>query len=137
MKITATNDSPESKMVQRQGFLSSCAGALLWVAESLVLVGWLLGRQRNLAERKKVEQELARSRAYLAAILKSSIDGLIVYEAVRDGLGTLRDLRFMLINPAAEKLFRTACVATPWTQRVGKIPHRGHRWSLSEIHADH
>jgi two-component system sensor histidine kinase/response regulator len=60
----------------------------------------------DITARKKVEQELKKSRERLDAILSSSLDGIIVYDAVRDELGLLRDLRFAMINPAAEKLMR-------------------------------
>ena len=61
---------------------------------------------RDITERKKTEQESQKSRERLDAILSSSLDGIIVFEAVRDELGVLRDLRFTMINPAAEKLIR-------------------------------
>jgi PAS domain S-box-containing protein len=59
---------------------------------------------RDITEPKRAEQELEKSRGRLGAILSSSLDGIIVYEAVRDELGVLRDLRFAMVNPAAEKL---------------------------------
>jgi two-component system sensor histidine kinase/response regulator len=58
----------------------------------------------DITARKKAEWELKKSRERLDAILSSSLDGIIVYEAVRDEQGVLRDLRFTMINPAAEKL---------------------------------
>jgi PAS domain S-box-containing protein len=60
----------------------------------------------DITARQKVEQELNKSTERLDAILNSSLDGIVVYEAVRDELGVLRDLRFAMINPAAEKLMR-------------------------------
>jgi PAS domain S-box-containing protein len=53
---------------------------------------------------KKAEDELKKSGERLDAILSSSLDGIIVYNAVRDEHGVLRDLRFAMINAAAEKL---------------------------------
>ena len=61
---------------------------------------------RDITERKKTEQESEKRRGRLDAILSSSLDGIIVFEAVRDELGQLRDLRFAMINTAAEKLMR-------------------------------
>ncbi len=61
---------------------------------------------RDITESKKTEQELEKSRGRLDAILSSSLDGIIVLEAVRDELGVVRDLRFAMINPAAETLTR-------------------------------
>ena len=60
----------------------------------------------DITARKKTERELQTSRERLNTILYSSLDGVIVYEAVRNAAGDLRDLRFALINPAAEKLMR-------------------------------
>ncbi len=86
-------------------------GALVNVASS-----WTLQRDEakravsviemnyDFTARKKAERELQKSNERLDAILSSSIDGIIVYEAVRDGPGALLDLRFAMINPAAEKL---------------------------------
>ena len=88
-------------------------GALVTVASS-----WTLQRDESnlpvsvielnydITARKKAEQELKKSREHLDAILSSSLDGIIVYEAVRDEAGLLQDLRFAMINPAAEKLMR-------------------------------
>ena len=59
---------------------------------------------RDVTESRQAEQELKRSESRLDAILSSSLDGIIVFEAVRDELGAVRDLRFEMINPAAEKL---------------------------------
>ena len=59
---------------------------------------------RDVTESRQAEQELKRSESRLDAILSSSLDGIIVFEAVRDEIGAVRDLRFEMINPAAEKL---------------------------------
>jgi PAS domain S-box-containing protein len=59
---------------------------------------------RNITERRKAEQEVKDSRERLNTILNSSFDGVIAYDAVRDESGKIRDFRFSLINPAAEKL---------------------------------
>jgi two-component system, sensor histidine kinase and response regulator len=70
---------------------------------------------RNITARKKVEEELAKTGERLTAILNTSLDGIIFYEAVRDKTNALRDLRFALINPAAEKLMEQSA-----TQLLGK-----------------
>ncbi len=86
-------------------------GALVTVAGS-----WTLQRDHSnnpvsviemnydITTRKKSEKELKKSREHLDAILTSSVDGIIVLEAVRDESERLRDLRFAMINPAAEAL---------------------------------
>jgi two-component system sensor histidine kinase/response regulator len=60
----------------------------------------------DITARKKAEKELAQTREHLDTIVSSSLDGIVVYEAVRDERGQIRDLRFAMINPAAEKLMR-------------------------------
>jgi PAS domain S-box-containing protein len=60
----------------------------------------------DITARKKAEKELAQSREHLNAILTSSIDGVIVYDAIRNEAGVLKDFRFTMINPAAEKMMR-------------------------------
>lgn len=67
-----------------------------------------LGVLSDITARMRAEEELERSTERLTAILNTSLDGVIVYEAVRDDAGQLRDLRYRLINPAAEKLLRTS-----------------------------
>jgi two-component system sensor histidine kinase/response regulator len=61
---------------------------------------------RDVTESKKAELALKKSREDLDAILNGSLDGIIVYEAVRDTAGVLKDFRFMMINPASERLMR-------------------------------
>jgi two-component system, sensor histidine kinase and response regulator len=85
-------------------------GALLTVASSWTLQrdesnspASLVEMNYDITARKKAEQELQESRENLAAILSGSLDGIIVYDAVRDERGVLRDLRFEMINPAAER----------------------------------
>lgn len=58
----------------------------------------------DITARKKAELELVNSRARLDAIFKGSLDGIALLEAMRDQEGRLRDLRFVMVNPAAESL---------------------------------
>jgi two-component system sensor histidine kinase/response regulator len=60
----------------------------------------------DVTARKKAEKELTQTREHLDTIVSSSLDGIVVYEAIRDERGQIRDLRFVVINPAAEKLMR-------------------------------
>jgi PAS domain S-box-containing protein len=88
-------------------------GSLVTVAS-----GWTLQRNESnfptaviemnydITARKKAERQLAMSEDRLNTILNSSLDGVIVYEAVRDEKKALKDLRFAMINPTAEKLVR-------------------------------
>jgi PAS domain S-box-containing protein len=59
---------------------------------------------RDITAKKQVEKNSERSRRRLDLILSSSLDGIIVLEAIRDEIGVVRDLRFEMINPAAAKL---------------------------------
>jgi PAS domain S-box-containing protein len=58
----------------------------------------------DITARKKAERELETNRARLDAIFKGSLDGIVVFESIRDETGILRDLRFTMVNPAAERL---------------------------------
>jgi two-component system sensor histidine kinase/response regulator len=60
----------------------------------------------DITARKKAEQEVAKGRERLNTILNSSLDGMIVLNAIRDGEGKLQDFRYMTINPAAEKMMQ-------------------------------
>jgi len=69
-------------------------------AESIIEMNY------DITARKKAEHQLEKSEERLKAILNGSIDGVIVYESIRDQAGAIRDFRFTMINPAAEKLMR-------------------------------
>ena len=58
---------------------------------------------RDITDRKNAERELEKSRERLSAILSSSVDGIIVYEGIRDELGVLRDLRFLDDQPCGRE----------------------------------
>ena len=58
----------------------------------------------DVTARAKAEKELKESRERFEAILSTSLDGIIFYEAVRDEAGVIRDLRFAVVNRAAERL---------------------------------
>lgn len=66
-----------------------------------------LGVISDITERRKAEQELARTTERLSAILNNSLDGVIVYDAVWSEKGKLEDLTFRLINPAAASMLGT------------------------------
>jgi PAS domain S-box-containing protein len=86
-------------------------GSLVTVASSWTLQRDETGEPLSIIEinhdvtaRRSAEEELRESRERLNTILNSSFDGMIAYEAVRDGQGDLRDFRFVMVNQAAEKL---------------------------------
>jgi two-component system, sensor histidine kinase and response regulator len=88
-------------------------GSIVTVASSWTLQRDAHGQPASIIElnyditpRKQAEEELRKSRERLDAILIGSLDGVIVYEAVRDEAGIVSDLRFAMLNPAAERLMR-------------------------------
>ena len=56
---------------------------------------------QNVKERKTVEKELNQSRALLAGVLNSSLDGIAAFEAIRDRWGKIIDFRWLIVNPVA------------------------------------
>ena len=59
---------------------------------------------RDITERKRSETELEENRRLLHGVLKNAVDGIVAYEVIRDDQGVLMDFRFLLVNPAAERL---------------------------------
>ncbi len=57
--------------------------------------------QQQIKERKIAEQELNKSRALLAGVLNSSLDGVAAFEAIRDRQGRIIDFRWLVANPVA------------------------------------
>lgn len=70
---------------------------------------------RDITERRRSEVELEENRRLLRGVLGNAVDGIVAYAAIRDGQGTLTDFRFLLVNPAAERLLRQ-----PARELVGK-----------------
>jgi len=106
-KITGDKSDESEWTIRRKDgsrFPASLSATAL-TDETGAVIGYL-GLLNDITGRKKAEQELEKSRERLNAILTGSIDGVIVYDAVRDEAGALKDLRFSMINPAAERLMR-------------------------------
>ena len=57
--------------------------------------------QKNIQERKNIEQELNQSRTLLAGVLNSSLDGVAAFESIRDSRGKIMDFRWIVVNPVA------------------------------------
>jgi two-component system sensor histidine kinase/response regulator len=100
-----------------------------------VVSGWTLQRDEmgqpisviemnyDITARKKADQELAKSREQLDAILNSALDGFIVFESVRDEAGALQDLRYTMVNPAAEKMMRLKSSTVVGQRMKEKFPN--------------
>src|SRR5919202_2811020 len=50
------------------------------------------------------DQQLQQSQSLLASVLNTSQDGVMVFEAIRDSGGKIVDFKWILANPAAEKM---------------------------------
>ncbi|MCU0542030.1 MAG: response regulator [Oscillatoriaceae cyanobacterium Prado104] len=62
--------------------------------------------QENL-KRREAEEVLYQSRALLASVLNSSIDGIVAMQAVRDPeTGEIEDFRCLVVNPAIARAFQ-------------------------------
>jgi diguanylate cyclase (GGDEF)-like protein len=57
--------------------------------------------QEQIAQRENLETQLNDSRALLNGVLNTSLDGVAVFEVVRDDLGNIKDFRWLIANPVA------------------------------------
>ena len=62
---------------------------------------WLKIIQREVKEKQNIEKELNQSRALLAGVMNSSLDGVAAFEAVRNRWGKIIDFRWLVANPVA------------------------------------
>jgi two-component system cell cycle response regulator len=62
--------------------------------------------QNEIAKRREAEEVLYQSRALLASILNSSLDGIAALQAIRDPkTGDIEDFRCLVVNPVISKVF--------------------------------
>jgi len=59
--------------------------------------------QKEIQQRKQAEEILYQSRALLASVLNSSLDGIAALQAIRDSTGEILDFRCLVVNPAIAK----------------------------------
>ena len=71
---------------------------------SLLIVATLGNQIGQFFQRKRSGAELEENRRLLKGVLGNAVDGIVAYEVIRDDQGTLMDFRFLLVNPAAERL---------------------------------
>jgi diguanylate cyclase (GGDEF)-like protein/PAS domain S-box-containing protein len=70
---------------------------------------------RDVTERKRMEEQLARSEARFRAAIEGSFDGFLALEAVRNKEGTIIDFVYSELNPRAETL-----ISRPRWQVIGR-----------------
>jgi PAS domain S-box-containing protein len=63
-----------------------------------------VGSCLDISDFKNAQAALEQSQSLLASVLDTSVDGVMVFESVRDETDTLIDLQWLLINPAAAKM---------------------------------
>jgi len=63
-----------------------------------------IGSCIDITEVKKSQAALEYSQSLLSGVLNSSLDGVMAFEAVRDRQGIIIDFKWLLVNPAAERL---------------------------------
>lgn len=69
---------------------------------SLAVLAWNFGRvSRGLARLLSAPTDLTASRDLLASVFDASLDGILVFETVRDAEGTIVDFAYVQANPAA------------------------------------
>jgi diguanylate cyclase (GGDEF)-like protein len=61
--------------------------------------------QEEIKKRQETEEVLYQSRALLASVLNSALDGIAALQAVRDSHGEISDFRCLVINPVIVKVF--------------------------------
>ena len=79
-------------------------------------IGSALERHQAEEEHRKAAEALSDSEQLLSGVLKSSLDGIIAFESVRDASGEIVDFRFQLVNPRASDV-----VGRPSSDLVGKL----------------
>ncbi|MEQ8539080.1 MAG: PAS domain S-box protein [Coleofasciculus sp. D1-CHI-01] len=63
-----------------------------------------IGSCIDITDVKESQAALEYSQSLLSGVLNSSLDGVMAFEAVRDRQGTIIDFKWLLINPAAERM---------------------------------
>ncbi|MES3628604.1 MAG: PAS domain-containing protein [Longimonas sp.] len=68
------------------------------------------------------DEALQTSRDVLSSVLTSSLDGIVVYSAVRDTRGTIVDFECVLVNPQGEKLLKISAEEMVGTKLLELLP---------------
>jgi PAS domain S-box-containing protein len=77
-----------------------------WVASMSADGQRLFASGRDVTDRKQAAEEVRASKELLASVLDSSLDGVMVFQAVREpgAGGAIVDFEHRLVNPAAERI---------------------------------
>lgn len=68
------------------------------------------------------DEALQTSRDVLSSVLTSSLDGIVVYSAVRDARGTIVDFECVLVNPQGETLLKISAEEMVGTKLLELLP---------------
>ncbi|MEQ8973974.1 MAG: PAS domain S-box protein [Coleofasciculus sp. C1-SOL-03] len=63
-----------------------------------------IGSCIDITDVKESQAALEYSQSLLSGVLNSSLDGVMAFEAVRDRQGNITDFKWLLVNPAAERM---------------------------------
>jgi PAS domain S-box-containing protein len=89
---------------RRDGGLKTVASSWTMLQNDSSQPASIMQTNFDISDRKEAEQELRASRERLNAIFNSCHEGIIVYKAIRDEAGCIRDFTFESVNPAAERM---------------------------------
>ena len=67
-------------------------------------VSRMIGAYTDITEITKATEALQQSHLLLAGVLNSSLDGMMAFSAIRNTQGNIVDFKWVLLNPAAEKM---------------------------------
>ncbi|MCC5824321.1 MAG: PAS domain-containing protein [Phycisphaerales bacterium] len=60
--------------------------------------------ERDITEEKRRNQELESNRTMIKSVLDSCLEGVVMFEAVRDADGTIIDMKYLLVSSSAERI---------------------------------
>jgi PAS domain S-box-containing protein len=106
MALLFANGSWSGELVhtRRDGSLLTVVSRWTLRRDALNLPASVIELNYDITAHRAAEREREKSESRLYAIFKGSPDGIVVFEAVRDEAGLVRDFRFVMVNPAVETL---------------------------------
>jgi PAS domain S-box-containing protein len=60
--------------------------------------------KQEVAERRRSEDAVKNAEAVLSGVLNCALDGIMAFDSVRDDAGRIKDFRWLLTNPSAERI---------------------------------